>query len=183
MHALVDHFEETHVFAPKPDNPRLYVLPEDQQPCPLPRLVIPFPRFLTPPPADRVPVLYDSPSSPLWSDGIPSPVLNDRMPSYSAPSHMASSPSLPPASFNPDAIRMKHYRSNSPKDHQRVQGGRSPSRRTQSSPSKRERGTRSARDRGRSHICPVRTMFSRLSVREADYDIIPESGLRQGNIG
>ncbi|VDB91578.1 unnamed protein product [Peniophora sp. CBMAI 1063] len=152
MHALVDHFEETHVFAPKPEHTRLYVLPEDRPPAPLPRLVIPFPRFLTPPPADRVPVSYDSPSSPLWSDGLPSPVIpSDYLPSYLEQPHASPSSSHPPAFFSPNAPRKRPSKL---KVRERVDD-RSKRRRSGSSPSKRERERAPRpRDRGRIHVCP-----------------------------
>ena len=159
MHALVDHFEETHVFAPKPDNPRLFVLPEERPPCPLPRLVIPFPRFLTPPPVERASVPYDSPSSPLWSDGLPSPTLDDHLLPYaSSKPQVAPSPSIPPASFSPYTSRVKSRKVKPLKDRERIVDGRSKTTvGSDSSPIKRDRGTRS-RDRGRNFVCSVRVL-------------------------
>lgn len=152
MHALVDHFEETHVFVPKPTDPRLFVLPEDRPPCPLPRLVVPFPRFLTPPPTNRVTAPYDSPASPLWSDGLPSPTVPvSYLPSSLAPTQTAPSPSLPPASFTADITRKKPLKPKSPRDRERVAGGRFKSQRPEPLSAKR-------RDRGRNYVCPVSTL-------------------------
>lgn len=155
LHALVEHFEETHIVFPKPSETSLFILPEDRPPCSLACLVIPFPRSLTPLPKDCVLEPYNSPSTPLWTGGLHSPVADDDLLAYSKPSQMATSPSLPPASFTASMVYKKLLNPKSWQDRECAMRGVLKDQNPRPTSIKRGRGFA----RGHSYICPVSTSY------------------------